>query len=59
MVSDGLSPKIQQALDLVHVIGNNAVHPGKINLDDNREMAEKLLQILNFIAEEMITKPKE
>ncbi|GHC21188.1 DUF4145 domain-containing protein [Aidingimonas halophila] len=59
LVSDGLSPKIQQALDLVRVIGNNAVHPGEINLDDNREIAEKLFQILNFIAEEMITKPRE
>ncbi len=59
LVSDGLSPKIQQALDLVRVIGNHAVHPGEINLDDNREIAEKLFQILNFIANEMISKPRE
>lgn len=59
LVSEGLSPKIQQALDLVRVIGNHAVHPGEIDLDDNREVAEKLFQILNFIAEEMITKPRE
>jgi hypothetical protein len=59
LVSEGLSPRIQQALDLVRVIGNNAVHPGKIDLDDNREIAEKLFQIINFIAEEMITKPRE
>ena len=59
LVSDGLSPKIQQALDLVRVIGNHAVHPGEIDLDDNREIAEKLFQILNFIAEEMISKPRE
>ncbi len=59
LVSEGLSPKIQQALDLVRVVGNNAVHPGEINLDDNKEIALKLFQILNFIAEEMITKPRE
>ncbi len=59
LVAEGLSPKIQQALDLLRVIGNNAVHPGQINLDDNAEIAQKLFGILNFIAEELITKPNE
>lgn len=59
LVAEGLSPIIQQALDLVRVIGNNAVHPGEIDLDDNAEIAEKLFSILNFIADELITKPKE
>jgi len=59
LVAEGLSPKIQQALDLLRVIGNNAVHPGQINLEDNAEIAHKLFGILNFIAEELITKPKE
>lgn len=59
LVAEGLSPKIQQALDLVRVIGNNAVHPGEINLDDNAEIAEKLFSILNYIADQLITKPKE
>lgn len=59
LVAAGLSPKIQQALDLLRVVGNNAVHPGQINLDDNSEMAIKLFSILNFIAEELVTKPKE
>lgn len=59
LVSDGLSPKIQKALDLLRVVGNNAVHPGQIDLEDNRHIAFKLFQILNFIADEMITKPKE
>ena len=59
LVSEGLSPKIQQALDLLRVVGNNAVHPGQIDLNDNKEIALKLFQILNFIADELITKPKE
>jgi Domain of unknown function (DUF4145) len=59
LVAEGLSPKIQQALDLLRVVGNHAVHPGQINLDDNSEIAFKLFQILNFIADELITKPKE
>jgi len=59
LVSEGLSQKIQQALDLLRVVGNNAVHPGQINIDDNSDIAFKLFHILNFIADEMITKPKE
>ena len=59
LVSNGLSPKIQQALDILRVVGNNAVHPGQIDIDDNSEIALKLFQILNFIADEMISKPKE
>lgn len=59
LVAEGLSPKIQQALDLLRVVGNNAVHPGQINLDDNSDIALKLFHVLNFIADEMITKPKE
>ncbi len=59
LVTEGLSPKIQQALDLVRVIGNNAVHPGQINVDDNTDVAFKLFKILNIIADELITKEKE
>lgn len=59
LVASGLSVKIQQALDLLRVVGNNAVHPGQINLDDNSEIALKLFQILNLIANELISKPKE
>ncbi|EGQ8244515.1 DUF4145 domain-containing protein [Vibrio parahaemolyticus] len=59
LVSDGLSPKIQQALDILRVVGNNAVHPGAIDFQDSTDVALKLFQILNYIAEELITKPKE
>ena len=46
-------------LDLLRVVGNNAVHPGQIDLDDDKEVALKMFQILNLIADELITKPKE
>lgn len=59
LVAEGLSSKIQQALDLLRVVGNNAVHPGQIDLEDNSNIALKLFHVLNFIADEMITKPKE
>jgi hypothetical protein len=59
LVADGLSSKIQKALDLLRVVGNNAVHPGQISFDDNSEVALKLFKILNIIADEMISKPRE
>lgn len=59
LVDRGLSPKIQQSLDILRVVGNHAVHPGEINLEDNRDLALKLFKVLNLIAEEMITTPNE
>ncbi|SFV89001.1 hypothetical protein MNB_SUP05-SYMBIONT-5-81 [hydrothermal vent metagenome] len=59
LVFEGVSPKIQKALDVLRVSGNKAVHPGQIDLDDDAEVAQKLFNVLNFIAEELITKPKE
>jgi hypothetical protein len=49
LVAEGLNPKIQKAIDLVRVVGNNAVHPGQINLDDNSAIALKLFKIINMI----------
>jgi len=54
-----LSPKVQQALDSVRVIGNNAVHPGSIDLRDDSKLALALFGLINFIVEEMITRPRE
>ena len=58
LVENGLDKRIQQALDAVRVIGNNAVHPGQIDLSDNRAAAESLFRLLNLIAEKMISEPK-
>lgn len=59
LVSKGLSVQIQQALDSVRVIGNNAVHPGSIDLDEKSEVAETLFSLLNIIVEQLITQPKK
>ncbi len=59
LVKKGLPVEIQQALDSLRVIGNEAVHPGTISLNDNREIALALFGLLNFIIERMITQPNQ
>jgi hypothetical protein len=58
LVRKGLDARIQQALDVVRVVGNNAVHPGQIDLKDDHDTAMKLLGLVNLIADAMISQPK-
>jgi len=58
LVKKGLRPSIQKSLDILRVTGNNAVHPGVINMKDNREIALKLFELINLIAEVTISEPK-
>jgi hypothetical protein len=57
LVAKGLPVQIQQALDVVRVVGNNAVHPGQIDANDSA-LAEKLFPLVNLIVEYMIELPK-
>lgn len=59
LVSKGMPIEIQQMLDSVRVIGNNAVHPGQIDIKDNKELALSLLSFINLIVDNRITQPKK
>lgn len=59
LVKRGLPIKVQQSLDSLRVIGNEAVHPGQMDLKDNIETASSLFRLINFIAEKLITEPRE
>ncbi len=58
LVQKGLEVEIQQALDVVRVVGNNAVHPGKIDLKDDTGIALALLQLINLVVERRIATRK-
>lgn len=60
LVKLGLPVEVQKALDIVRITGNNAVHSTKeLDINDNPKIAYKLFEMLNFIVQEMITRPKE
>ncbi|KQN73048.1 hypothetical protein ASF04_07910 [Duganella sp. Leaf61] len=56
LVADGLPKLVQQALDVVRVTGNNAVHPGKLDADDT-QVAQQLFPLVNLIVEYRISMP--
>lgn len=59
LVKNGLSPVVQRSLDIVRVVGNESVHPGVIDLNDDPETVKNLFKLINIIADTMITRPKE
>jgi len=59
LVVKGLDTRVQKAMDSLRVVGNNGAHPGEINLNENRDKVVKMFDIINFIAQKMITDPKE
>lgn len=59
LVKKGMPSHIQQALDIVRVIGNFAVHPGELDIRDNPEIAKQLFSLINEIVEDRISKMKK
>lgn len=58
LVRGGLPQHIQQALDVVRVIGNESVHPGTIDVRDDPEIAKELFLLVNEIVDDRFGRPK-
>lgn len=54
MVKKGLAETIQQALDSLRVVGNEQVHPGQIDLEEDEQTAIDLFQVLNYVVQNQI-----
>jgi len=59
LVKAGLPARVRDAFDLVRVIGNNAVHPGEMDLRDDRETALALFDLANMVVDKMIAEPTQ
>ena len=47
----------KNACDIVRVLGNNAVHLGQIDLNEQPDTVSYLFNLLNFIVEDTIERP--
>ena len=59
VASGTIRPMVQQAMDTVRNSGNESVHPGELNLNDDAELALALFGLVNLIADEAITQPRK
>jgi hypothetical protein len=59
IVAKGVDAQVQKAMDIVRVFGNNAAHPGEIQLKEDPALVIKMFELINFIADKMITQQKE
>ena len=51
--------EVQQALDILRVIGNNAVHPDQLDMDDSPPGFASIFGVVNLIIDRMIIEPKK
>jgi hypothetical protein len=54
----GLALQIVDALHIVRVVGNESVHPGSLDVRDDPEIAHRLFELVNRIADTFISQPK-
>ena len=57
LVKNGLPETIRKAMDSLRVIGNEAVHPSEIRLDDKPNTLNVLFVLLNAVVDNQIAQP--
>ena len=58
LVEKGLPEIVQKSLDIVRVTGNDAVHPGQIDVDDPKTVGS-LFELTNIVVQYMISLPMQ
>ncbi len=48
-----------RALDIIRISGNESVHPGTLDLNENRDDAIYLFALLNMICDQFFTQPRK
>ena len=59
LVEKGLPRRVVEAMDSVRIIGNEALHPGQMDIRDDAATAAMLFRLINFVAEKTLTEPKQ
>lgn len=54
LVKAGLPVDAQQALDVLRVTGNNAVHPGEMDIEGNPQLVAASFELINVIVDQQI-----
>jgi len=57
LIKKGIEPDIAKALDILRVVGNESVHPGTMDLKDDKAIALNLFELVNIIVEKQIAGP--
>jgi hypothetical protein len=50
---------LQQAMDSLRIFSNQAAHHGFVKLEDQADTVVLLFGLINFVVEQMITRPKD
>lgn len=59
LVEKGMPQGVLKAMDSVRIIGNEALHPGQIDMRDDTGTAAMLFRLINFVAEKTLTASKQ
>ena len=59
MVARGMPATVQRAFDRLRVIGNDDVHPGRLDIGDDIDTARRLFGLVEVVVVQTITQPRK